>query len=47
MATITMAAGSRVPAAAPATRNVFLYVVRGEITVDGESAKRVPPRRDE
>ena len=39
MATITMAAGSRMQAAAPASRNVFLYVVRGGISVDGESAR--------
>ncbi|MGH9456894.1 MAG: pirin family protein [Thermoanaerobaculia bacterium] len=39
MSTIDFAAGGRVAFAVPPARNVFLYVVRGEVHVNGEPAR--------
>jgi hypothetical protein len=39
MATIGMSAGGRVEVPVPASHNIFLYVVRGDVTVGGEVAR--------
>ena len=45
MTTIELAAGARVEFPGLASRNVFLYVVRGSVKVAGQPAPRVPPGR--
>ncbi|HYI07939.1 MAG TPA: pirin family protein [Thermoanaerobaculia bacterium] len=41
MSTIEMAAGSRVTLPVPSGRNIFFYVVRGEVQVGGENVREL------
>ena len=40
MATVALAAGSRITLPAPAGRQIFLYVVRGRLTIAGETVEQ-------